>query len=115
MSTRKVPTKRARAARTTPKTDDYTAVLLEELRGQLKVVIEALQDRVTKTELDARFDQVDARFDQVDARFDQVDARFDRLEGEVRTLRHEVLGKANEATIAALDGRVTALERRVGT
>ena len=101
MSTRKVPTKRARAARTTPKTDDYTAVLLEELRGQLKVVIEALQDRVTKTELDARFDQ--------------VDARFDRLEGEVRTLRHEVLGKANEATIAALDGRVTALERRVGT
>ena len=108
MSTRKVPTKRARAARTTPKTDDYTAVLLEELRGQLKVVIEALQDRVTKTELDARFDQVDARFDQ-------VDARFDRLEGEVRTLRHEVLGKANEATIAALDGRVTALERRVGT
>ena len=108
MSTRKVPTKRARAARTTPKTDDYTAVLLEELRGQLKVVIEALQDRVTKTELDARFDQVDARFDQ-------VDARFDRLEGEVRTLRHEVLGKANEATIAALDGRVTALERRFGT
>ena len=101
MSTRKVPTKRARAARTTPKTDDYTAVLLEELRGQLKVVIEALQDRVTKTELDARFDQ--------------VDARFDRLEGEVRTLRHEVLGKANEATIAALDGRVTALERRFGT
>ncbi len=86
---------------------DYTAVLLEELRGQMKVVIEALQECVTKREFNARFEAIDARFEAMDARFDAVD---DALRG----LRHDVDRSAQAASLHALEQRVTVLERRLG-
>jgi septation ring formation regulator EzrA len=82
-----------------------TGVVLEDIRGQMKVVIEALRGtatsgelrdlatrtetrmdlfsdalRVTRAEVAARFDDVDKRFDDVDKRFDGVDKRFDDVD-----------------------------------
>ena len=85
-----------------------TDVLLEDIRAQLGVVLEAVQGCATKSEL-AEFREDVAR------RFEAVDARFDRVGADLRSLRKENARKAESATLAALDLRVTALERRVGT
>ena len=72
------------------------AVALESVRGDLRVVGEALQAQGDalqgfREEVGARFDEVDAQFRRVDARFDEVDtqfrqvgARFDEVDAQFR-------------------------------
>jgi tetrahydromethanopterin S-methyltransferase subunit G len=65
------------------------AVALESVRGDLRVVGEALQAQGDalqgfREEVGARFDEVDAQFRRVDARFDEVDTRFRQVDAEFR-------------------------------
>ncbi len=107
-----------------PVTDAYrTSVLLEELRGQNQIVIEAVVavgERLDRhvVETARRFDAIDTRFEASDARFDAIDARFDRTDAALAALRQDgrelaalVARKADAAALEALDHRVTRLER----
>ncbi|HBG42885.1 MAG TPA: DUF4164 domain-containing protein, partial [Firmicutes bacterium] len=51
--------------------DSKVAVLLEDIRSQMRIFAEALQMRDEK--FDSRFQEMDARFDKMDARFDKMD------------------------------------------
>lgn len=79
---------------------DPVAVLLEDLRSQMKVVIEVVQECATKTELET------LRAD-TQRGFNAMNVRFDVLTGEVAR-------KAEGAALGALERRVAALEHRSG-
>ena len=77
---------------------DPAAVLLEEVRSQMKVVIEAVQGCAQKGDVDAGFDAMNVRLDSMNMRFDALTAQVAR--------------KADGAVLDALERRVTALEHR---
>jgi predicted nucleic acid-binding Zn-ribbon protein len=77
-------------------------VLLEEMRGQIQVVLEVVAAGTERTDrlaaqmadgfrqvnagfvaVAARFDKVDARFAAIDSRFDRVDARFEAVDARL--------------------------------
>jgi hypothetical protein len=70
-----------------------TAVVLEDIYAQMKVVIEAVQDCATKRDMDAQFEAV---------------------HHELRGLRHDATLRAQSGELRALEQRVLVLERRVG-
>jgi hypothetical protein len=70
------------------------AVLLEELRSQMKVVIEAVQECATKTEVEAFRADFSAFRAEVQDRFDVLTA--------------EVARKADGAALSALERRLLA-------
>ena len=121
---------------TEPKNGDRgSGVVLEDIRGQMKVVLEALQGTATSRELrdlairtenignrvDLLSDalrltraEVAARFDGVDQRFDGVDKRFDGVEQELRAVRQDVARQAQGSELKALEQRMTVVERHLG-
>jgi hypothetical protein len=84
-----------------------TAVLLEELQSQMRVVVERVLDTPTKREFDERLDNVDKRLDTIDGRVDAIDR-------ELRALRHEVARNAHGSVLRAIEQRLTVLERHAG-
>ena len=60
--------------------DSKVAVLLEDIRSQMRIFAEALQMR------DEKFD---SRFQEMDARFDKMDDRFDRMESRLNSFEHQ--------------------------
>jgi hypothetical protein len=70
-----------------------TAVLLEELQSQMRVVVERVLDTPTKREFDERLDAIDR---------------------ELRALRHEVARNAHGSELRAIEQRLTVLERHAG-
>lgn len=88
---RRVPKRASPSRERSTNGADPVAVLLEDLRSQMQVVIEAVQECATKTELRAFRAEVNGRFDALTA---------------------EVARKAEGAALGALERRVTALEHR---
>jgi hypothetical protein len=96
---------------------DRIAVLLEEMRGQNQIVIEAvvgvgerLDRHVVETArrfdtVDRRFDAVDTRFDAIDRRFEAVDTRFDAIDRPFETV---------DTRFDAVDARFDAVDARFG-
>jgi chromosome segregation ATPase len=68
----------------TNRNDDYTAVLLEHMRDEIKGVAEGVMNLNEK--MDRKFGEVEKRFDAVDGRFNGIEGRFDRVEGRLGTL-----------------------------
>jgi len=89
-------------------------VLFEQSLGHMKVVLEALEGCVRRTEFQEFRDEVRQRFEQVDQRFEQIDRHMALVVGELRALRKDVASQAQAAELHALDRRVTALERHTG-
>ena len=84
-----------------------TNVLYGRSVSEWKVVLEAVQGCVKRTE----FEEFRG---QVNQRFDQIANQMTLVVGELRSLRREVAGNAQASELRALDQRVTALERRAG-
>jgi chromosome segregation ATPase len=118
------------SAATEPKNGTFAnSVLLEDLRGQIKVIAEGLLDRPTRTELEVKFEHIneqfvhindrfdandkklDARFDanetKLEARFDRIDERFDR--NDERFDRIDQRFDANEAKFADFQNQIALL------
>ena len=130
------------SAATEPKNGTFAnSVLLEDLRGQIKVIAEGLLDRPTRTELAVKFDRIDEQFARIDDQFAHVnerfdaneakfDARFAKLENQVallidaaarqtrediRSLRQDLANQSQASELRVLERRVTVLEQqRVG-
>jgi archaellum component FlaC len=130
MGRRKSP--KRRAAEAPSDAGHHFGVLLEEVRSQMNVVLEAVRGCATKEELerlriqhdehrletrlntdalrvfkrsvDARFDAIDARFAGVDLRFDAIDARFAGVD-----LRFDAI----DARFAGVDLRFDAIDARL--
>ena len=96
MTTRRRPPKHASSANG----GDPAAVLLEEVRSQMKVVIEAVQGCAQKGDVETGFESMNRGFDCMNLRFDVLTAQVAR--------------KADGAAQDALERRVTALEQRSG-
>jgi septation ring formation regulator EzrA len=120
-------------------TEHFVGALLEEVRGQLAVVLEAVaangeqiaasrqETSLLRAEMengfaqvDARFAQVDARFAQVDARFVQIDEQFEEVHGEIAEVRADLANVRQDGReLAALVARkaegasLSALDQRV--
>jgi hypothetical protein len=112
-----------------PKNGRHRAgVLLEQVYGQMKVVLERLGDTATRGEvmdvmthvqnLDGRMglfeDVLRQTRKEVAARFDDVDKRFDGVEQELRAVRHDVARQAQGSELKALEQRMTVVERHLG-
>jgi hypothetical protein len=115
-----------------PNERDRYAVALEQLNGQIKVVIERARDTLTRREseelaarTEARVDmladvlrltraEVAARFDGVDKRLDGLDKSVDQLGQEVRGVRQDMARQAQVSELRALEQRVTVVERHLG-
>lgn len=74
--------------------DSDVAVLLEDIRSQMRIFGEGIQMLDEKfssrfQEMDARFDRMDARFDRMDVRFNKMDARFDRMESHLTSFERQ--------------------------
>ena len=102
-----------------------TGVVLEDIRGQMKVVIEALRGTATSGELRHLATRTETRMDlfsdalrvtraEVAARFDDVDKRFDDVERELRAVRQDVARQAQGSEIKGLEQRITVVERHLG-
>jgi hypothetical protein len=102
-----------------------TGVVLEDIRGQMKVVIEALRGTATSVELRDLATRTETRMDlfsdalrltraEVAARFDDVDKRFDDVERELRAVRQDVARQAQGSEIKGLEQRITVVERHLG-
>jgi len=102
-----------------------TGVILEEIRGQMRVVIEALRGTATSGELRDLATRTETRMDlfsdalrvtraEVAARFDDVDKRFDDVERELRAVRQDVARQAQGSEIKGLEQRITVVERHLG-
>ena len=102
MIARRRSPRRPKPSPSPPTGSDYTAVLLEEMRGQIQVVLEVVAAGTERTDrlaaqmadgfrqvnagfvaVAARFDKVDARFAAIDSRFDRVDARFEAVDARL--------------------------------
>jgi len=90
------------------------AVLLEELRSQMKVAIEAVQDCATKTELKIVTEAVQNCATDLGAFRADVRGAFEAMNSRFDVLTAEVARKAEGAALVALERRVTALEHRAG-
>jgi hypothetical protein len=77
-----------------------TAVLLEEIQSQMRVVVERALDTPSKREFAALKED--------------LGSRLDRVEREVRELRQEVARNAHGSELRAIEQRLTALERHAG-
>jgi archaellum component FlaC len=67
------------------KDKNYTAVLLEEISGNVKLLAEGISGLDEKMdrkfgEMDERFDAIDRRFGGIDARLNGMDKRFDGID-----------------------------------
>jgi tetrahydromethanopterin S-methyltransferase subunit G len=98
-----------------------TAVLLEEIQSQMRVVLERVLDTPTKREFNERLDGIDKRLDGIDKRLDGIDKRLDGIEErvggvehELRGLRQEVARNAHGSELRAIEQRLTVLERHAG-
>ena len=98
-----------------------TAVLLEEIRSQMRVVVERALGTPSKREfaelkedLGSRLDRVETRLDGVDKRLDGIDKRLDGIDREVRGIRQELARNAHGSELRAIEQRLTALERHAG-
>jgi hypothetical protein len=115
-----------------------TGVLLEEIRGQLKVVIAAVQDRPTRGELGDLLKVVTDAIQERPTRAElkvvteelrgesrlvidalrltkgEIEGRLEGIGQELRGLRQDVARHAQVAELRALEQRVTVLERHVG-
>jgi acyl carrier protein phosphodiesterase len=76
-------TKKRKTTRRAPRplSESQFTLVLEELRGEFKVLGEALQS--FREQMNRRFDALDKRFDALDKRFDALDKRFDSIDGRV--------------------------------
>jgi predicted nucleic acid-binding Zn-ribbon protein len=116
-----------------------TAVVLEDVRSQNKVVLEAVQGVGQKVDgLAHRMDRFEHRVDGLEVtigglemKVDALDQKLERVRldllerigriedavrensREIRALREALAAKADAAELAALEQRVAALERRV--
>jgi archaellum component FlaC len=134
------PRRSRKKAATLSEGDHNAMVLFEKSESHMKLVLEAVQGCVRRTEfeefkgqvnerfdrvdmrfekIDQRFEKIDQRFEKIDQRFEQIDQRFEQMDrhfalviGELRSLRKDVAGHAQASELRALDQRVTALERR---
>jgi predicted nuclease with TOPRIM domain len=118
----------------TPPRPDPMAVLLEDIRSQNRLVLEAvhglgqklerdiqalrveLSERIERLEaavrqnshdirkLEGRVDHLEARFDQLEGRFDKLEGRFDKLEGRFDRVETEV-----RALRQAVEGKVDSV------
>lgn len=77
-----------------------TAVLLEEIQSQMRVVIERVLDTPTKREFNERLDGIDKRIDDVNQ--------------ELRGLRQEVARNDHSSELRAIEQRLSVLERHAG-
>jgi hypothetical protein len=130
MTPRRKASRPGKKAAPTPVSDsDHGAMILfEKGQSDMRIVLEAVQGCVTRTDFEEFRSQVDHRFAQVDQRFDQIDQRFAEVNlqfkemggqlalviGELRGLRKDIAGHAQACELRALDQRVTLLERRAG-
>jgi hypothetical protein len=82
------------------------AVALESVRGDLRVVGEALQAQGDA--LQGFREEVGARFDEVDAQFRQVGAHFNRVDTDLGLLKSAVIENTRELrqVRAVLDAKV---------
>ena len=120
----------ARKRATVARGADATAVILEDIRAQNRVVLEAVQsmgeslrseiaalrqelcERIERLEAVVRQNSIDIRKNSEDIRKNSEDIQ--RLEAELRSVKVAVLMKVDAAALAALELRVSALERRLG-
>src|SRR5580658_2050218 len=86
-------------------------VQFEDQRKDFRVVIEALQDCVKRSEFNERFDSVENRLGGVETELVGVRKGLRAVEYEVRALRHESTDYARAEDVRAPEQRVTALER----
>jgi len=113
-----------------------TAVLLEDLYGQMKVVIEAVQGCATKADLERLASKADlepfalksdlkglaskadleplALKSDVEALRTEMDRGFSSVTTRLGTLSAEVARKADGAALDGLERRVSAIEGRLG-
>ena len=113
-----------------------TAVLLEDLYGQMKVVIEAVQGCATKADLERLASKADlepfalksdlkglaskadleplALKADVEALRTEMDRGFSSVTTRLGTLSAEVARKADGAALDGLERRVSAIEGRLG-
>jgi predicted nucleic acid-binding Zn-ribbon protein len=101
------------------------AVLLEELRSQMKIVIEAVQECATKTELGAlrsEFSGLRSEFTGLRSEFSALGSEFTGLRSEFSTLGSEFTGLRSEFSafradvrggFDAMNGRFDALTAEV--
>jgi septal ring factor EnvC (AmiA/AmiB activator) len=120
---------------------DPSMVLVEDLRAQMKIVVEAvvaLDDRMERgfatvraeaseardvlessiRTLSRHVNGIDTRLGGIDTRLDGIDTRLGGIDDQLKSIRQEAreqaalwARKADAAALAALDQRVTALER----
>ena len=58
--------------------DSKVAVLLEDIRSQMRIFGEGLQ--MLDEKFSGKFQEMDARFDRMDTRFDRMESRFNSFE-----------------------------------
>jgi len=113
----------ARKRATVARGADATAVILEDIRAQNRVVLEAVQSmgESLRSEIAALRQELCERIERLEAvvRQNSIDIRknsedIQRLEAELRSVKVAVLMKVDAAALAALELRVSALERRLG-
>jgi predicted nucleic acid-binding Zn-ribbon protein len=96
-----------------------TAVLLEDIRSQNKVVLEAVQGLGEKLEqlrleLCERIARVEDHVGRVEERVGRVEDAVRENSREIRAVKKALSAKVDAAVLAALELRVAALERKVG-
>ncbi len=110
-----------------------TAVLLEDIRSQNRVVLEAVQGLGEKLEqlrldlceriarVEVRVGRVEEQVGRVEEQVGRLEVRVGRLEDavrensrEIRAVKEALSTKVDGAVLAALELRVAALERKVG-
>jgi hypothetical protein len=95
-----------------------TGVVLEDIRGQMKVVIEALRGTATSGELRDLATRTETRMDLFSDALRvtraEVAARFDDVERELRAVRQDVARQAQGSEIKGLEQRITVVERHLG-
>jgi hypothetical protein len=77
-------------------------ILYEKTQSDMRVVLEAVQGCVTRTEFEEFRGQVDQRFDQVDLQFKEMRGQMALVIGELRGLRGDVAGHAQASELRAL-------------
>ena len=58
--------------------DSKVAVLLEDIRSQIRIFGEGLQ--MLDEKFSSKFQEMDVRFDRMDVRFDRMESRFNSFE-----------------------------------
>jgi chromosome segregation ATPase len=91
------------------KKEEYTQVLLEEVRGHYKALAEALDGVAQKTN---KIDGLEDKSEKVHTKVDSLGVQFKKLDGRVGVLDNKV--DKLDGRVGVLDNKVDKLDGRVG-